>query len=864
MAASPSSTSSHHGFPATSLRPLTPTAREFAPADIEVSSDVIDATFVTHTIPDISPNSGIIGLCTVPAERAGMDDLGWHLADFLAWKALLCGETHPNAQTWMALCDVASIVNANPELYAHGKDHRIVSSAAVASSHTDEDGNIQQRADDIKVQSSAEKLRADFTIALSEKLKIAQAKGYPLVIIICGPTTVEQDIFFGKTELQNLLGSNVIRHVLGHDADAIVVTPALFSAGWQVNPSFCRKPARKLAADRTEFLARQFGGVFAKEHVTTFIGWKSPLLDYDQVDERERRSLFPNPVLPDDEQKQTFNALKVKLHKALAGRLSAGHGDHSFHFDAMTDDWESLIGPRMHKPLSHYGQKWAKLEGGSASVVGPDELGFLGSAFGGNRTSQLNHIKHLVKESFVAWPGYWRLLAGRNVKKTLKTFLADQTPDTRLCHEIFNVMEHRATSAVLADMTVACFDFPRPYEVRCRDWEESRWLHEMSDVDRKAATKVYAEITQYIPGVYVPPGVNPNHLSPIQTALQVPVSYLTVALCLRYLTSSPGLRMEAARRIHKFLEEIKARQAALLLGDSEVQEMFTAWLRSIHMPTRTVDDALAIVKSGGTSAEPAAISSKPVLDNIGVVSKAGEMAPRDVSSEQPAEAGSSTSQAAQTVPAELLDGLPEDAKKLLPKIDPEEAIQLISQMKENIVQELMNGQPETLEESRLKLVKVQEVLTMLQKEAEKRKEVKNVVDGSKECAKPESTPAKQRSSDADREKVIEQKTPEPIATQTPTTTPKPEGYVPPHLRHTVKKSVKSAESDEEDWKPETTPFRLSNSPKRQTPDRSTNEESSSFTPRSPYKEAEENRKPKNYIPPHLRGLTPSKATGSGA
>ncbi|KAI0138057.1 hypothetical protein F4776DRAFT_670712 [Hypoxylon sp. NC0597] len=854
MAASFSSTSGHPGFPACSLQPLTPTAREFAPADAEVSNGVIDATFVTHAIPDISPNSGIVGLCTVPAERAGMDDLGWHLADFLAWKALLCGETHPNAQTWMALCDVANIVNANSELYAHGKDRRIVSGAAVASSYTDEDGNIQQRADGIKVQPDAEKLRADFIIALSEKLKIAQTKGYPLVIIVCGPTTIEQDIFFGKTEVQHCLGSNVIRHVLGNDADAIVVTPALFSAGWQVNPNFCRKPARKVAADRTEFLAKQFGGVFAKEHVGTFLEWTSPLLDCDRVDKKERRNLFPGPAMPNDEQKKTSIALKIKLHSALAGRLSAGHGDHSFYFEAKTDDWESLIGPRKHQPLSYYLQKWAKLGEGSTNMTEPGRFGFLGNAFGGNRTSQLNHIRHLVNESFVAWPGYWRLLMGRNVKKMLKTFLMDQTPDSRLCHEIFNVMEHRATSAVLADMILECFDLPKPYEVRCRDWDESRWLHEASDMDRQAATKTYGEITRYIPGVYVPPGVNHNHFSPIQVALQVPVSYMSVALCFRYLTRSPDLRMEAVKRIYQFLEEIKVRQAVLLLGDSEVQEMCTTWLRSIHMPIRTVDDALAIVKSAGTPAEAAAASNELVLQNSDIRAKTGGMAPRDVSSKQPAEAGPSTSQTAQAEPIDWLDGLPEDAKKLLPKIDPEEAIQLISRVRENIVQELVSGKPGTLEESRSKLAKVQEVLTTLQKEAQKRKEIEDAASGSKERTKSESTPTKPCSSGVDWERGMEQKT--------PTTTPKPDGYVPPHLRHTAKKSVKSPEQGKLD----AVPFRLSNSPTRQTPVRSTDKESLSFTPRSlqrETRETEENRTPKDYVPPHLRGLPQSRAAGGG-
>ncbi|KAI1407785.1 hypothetical protein F5Y13DRAFT_205734 [Hypoxylon sp. FL1857] len=803
MSATLPTASGHPGPLPSSVLPPTPTANEFTPVDTEINDDVHDASFITHAIPDISRNSGVVGLCTVPAKRAGMNDLGWHLADFLAWKALLCGETHPNAQTWMALCDVAGIVNTNPELYAHGKDRRLVSSAAAASSYTDSDGNVQHRKDGITVQPSAQKLKVDFVRVLSEKVKVAQAGGYPLVIIICGPTTVEQDIFFGKAEEQHHFGSDSIRHLLGEHVDAIVITPSLFSAGWQINPFFSGNPAGKVVADRTEFLAKQFGGVFAKEHIQHLLGWKSPFLDWDSVDKNEITGTFPGPPMPNAKQEQMFDELQVKIHSALAGRFSTGHGDHSFDFEAENDDWEKLIGPRRHKPLSYYHQKWAALGTGTTAATDLNRLDFLGNSFGGSWMSQVYHIKQLIKQSFVGWPGYWRLLIGQNVKKVLREFLEHLAPDARLCQEMFNVMEHRATTAVLADMTVACFGLPRPYEARCKDWDEIKWTHDTPDVDQRATNQPYAELTRCIPGACVPPRINPSHLNPMQTALQVPATYLSVALCLRYLTSSAGL--EAAKRTSQFFEGIKLRQTQLLLRDSEVRDACTAWLRSINMPIRTLEDALAIVKQA-------------------------EIPPVDAPGQQPGEASISTLQDSQSRRANAFndDHFPAELKALVPVMNQEFVIQEVTKMKEDLIEQLVKASVgELLGELgaiQLKLAMVQSCLDMVRK-AQRSKE--------------------------NGEKDEEQQTPKPITAQEPAmtakdgTTPKPAGYVPPHLQHTVKKPVELTGEGE----PNAGSFRLSSTPTRLAPAQSTEKKASPFTLQSLQKDTKENKSTEKYIPP---------------
>ncbi|KAI0379115.1 hypothetical protein F5Y04DRAFT_290573 [Hypomontagnella monticulosa] len=583
--------------------------------DPKIGDDVLDATFITHTIPDIiSPNACIIGLCTVSNERAGSSDQGWHISDFLAFKALLCGETHPKAQTWLAYCDIQSIVNASPEQYAHGKDRRLVNGAADVSTYRDRKGNLQRRDDLIKVEPTVEGLATEFVKTLVEKSEIVKKMGVPIIIIICGPTTLEQDVFLGETEAGCRVTSERMRQALGDDVDAIVVTPALFSSGWQVNPSFCRMPTTKVRADRTEFLARQFGGVFAKGIIEGWLGWKCPFLDLNLVDGKDKNNtLYPGPALPSSQQKAAAKALRVKIHSALMGRLANQHHDHSFDFDPQNDDWEIMVGPRKYKPLSYYRQKWATLRVGTSPATERQGLEFLGNAFGGTRLSQVNHIKHLVKESLTAWSWYWSLPVGQEARLIFKSFLDNLSPQDLDFHEVFDILEHRATLAVLADATSRYFGFPRPYKQRCRDWDEQKWTKESSDSIRLEVIQFSGELTRLIPGVNMPPGINYNHLSKIQSRLLVPISYLAVSFCSLYPTKKDPQKLKS---ISNFLERIRVRQVQILLKDPEVQALCISWLSSIQMPIRQPNAVLAAMASTPKTAQVSSASTSQPLSTI--------------------------------------------------------------------------------------------------------------------------------------------------------------------------------------------------------------------------------------------------------
>ncbi|GAP88051.1 putative serologically defined colon cancer antigen 1 protein [Rosellinia necatrix] len=583
-------------------RPLTPTAAEFTPKMNEAKEEVLEASFITQTVPNAHRYAGIVALCTIPEDRADMNDLGWHVADFLAFRALLCGDNHPRAQTWLTHCDIHALVQSDPQRYVHGGDRRVVGSAAGPAQRQGPGISIE-REDNIQVETSAEALKEKFITAVKEKLGVAKKMNYPLLLIVCGLTSPEQDIYFGKLDTDHRYTMNDFRRDLGdgiNDVQAVVVTPSLFSAGWQTNVSFGRLSSTEVRGNRFEFLARQLGGVFAKDLVRSFLGWECPILDEGKINPLVRETeRFPGPAWPSDEVKALISQLQMKLQSYLMGGMSRFHMDHSFSFDKSTDEWAVLIGPRDkslgYRALDSYAQKWAKLPYTQSPEPAERGLKFLGNAFGGTRTSQLNHIRYLIEESYLAWPDHWESNFGQETKNDLERFMNMGQPDDLDCHKVFNVLEHRTRTSTLADIVVRYFDLPIPHNQRSRDWDYLKWKQELSEADRSSLIKYFSGVFDGVPGPNMPPGVNFDDFNRLQRRLESGTSYVRAALGIRFLTSKDASKM-AIGRIESFLQEVKAKQVELMTSNLEVYSMCCSWLTAIKMPIRELGSAVTVGK----------------------------------------------------------------------------------------------------------------------------------------------------------------------------------------------------------------------------------------------------------------------------
>ncbi|KAI1146578.1 hypothetical protein F4825DRAFT_472422 [Nemania diffusa] len=598
-------------------RPLTPTATSFIPKVMEANKDVLKSCFITQTVPNTHRFAGIVGICTVPEDKADMNNLGWHIADFLAFRALLCGQNPPKAQTWLSMCNIPALVEANPQLYTHGKDRRLVASAVRPDNHQESAGLVK-REDDIQVETCAEDLKEKFKSAVKEKLGIAEKYNYPLLLIVCGLTSLEQDIYFGELTTDRQYTMKDLRCELGdsiENVEATIITPSLFSAGWQVNASFGRLDSTVVRGKRVEFLARQFGGIFAPDLVRSFLGWKCPAIDEAKVEAMAKRERFPGPACPSEEVQALISQLEIKIQSYLVGGLSSFPIDHSFSFNKSKDEWETLIGRRErsldYQGLEHYEQKWRKLPLAESLNLNNEGFSFMGNAFGGTKESQLNHIKYLIEESYLAWPDHWALNFGQETRGDLERFMNAEQPSDIDCHEIFNVLEHRARTSILGDTIVQYFDLPIPHNQRCREWNHVKWKQGISEKDRSLLIRDFNSVFGCVPGPNLPPGINKNNLSRLQMRLENGANYVRAALGIRFLTTK-GSSKVAIDRITSFLEEVKAKQAEILVSNSEIYMMCSSWLNAINIPILEKHDAVSAARIFQGITEPGDTSS--ILD----------------------------------------------------------------------------------------------------------------------------------------------------------------------------------------------------------------------------------------------------------
>jgi len=522
-----------------SFRGLAPTADPFTPKyHLETKPEALNVTFISQKLPRMHRWAAVIGLCAVPEERAGVTDLGWHISDFLAFRALLCGPNPPEAQAWLSMCDIGSLVEAHPERYFHGKDKQLVGSAAKKRF----DNKNIERVDNIQVETDANMLKEKFVGEVSKKVEFLKRLKYPLVLIACGMTSLEQDIYFGEVTKDRRLALRELRDSLGealNEIEVIVITPALFSAGWQISVSFGHAPPASTRGKINELLARQFGGLFAKIHVQNFLGWNCPALDEAKVDPAIRNGeMFPGPALPSRELKQLITLLQTKIQSHLMGHLSVHPLDHSFSFSKDNDEWAAIMGCRetstYYEDLGWYEEKWLELPKSQGPESTAQGFLFLGNAFGGNMFSQLNHIKFLIEESYLAWPDHWASNFGQETKKGFELFKMQQTPDYLDCHEIFNILEHRATTSTLADTVIRFFGLPAPNNQRCREWDQVKWKAEVSEAVRSCMVKEFGTLLAWTPGPNVPPGVNANSLSKLQRRLESAGTYVRASLSARF------------------------------------------------------------------------------------------------------------------------------------------------------------------------------------------------------------------------------------------------------------------------------------------------------------------------------------------
>ncbi|EEU46847.1 uncharacterized protein NECHADRAFT_77684 [Fusarium vanettenii 77-13-4] len=314
------------------------------------ASNYPSSTFTTTSIPDIHPHSCIAQILTVPYQH--LDD-PFHkrfVAGYYAISHLLSLLVPP--EDWVRLS--ASNPRSHVNLRYGNKDV----------------GGI---CDNITVHENPSELADAFLDAISAmSLKASNycQAGYPssLVIIICGPTSLHQDMIrelpyplTPSTKL-HLLTVSEIQSCIDSKVKATLIAPSMLCTGWVVNQSLGVQPARNSTPtdQMLRMIARNVASLYQVQASQDLLGPNSKL-----VQNRNGQDL--STLVNTSQGRDLFNAVA----KSCRAFLSIATPRCVFNFYSRLDDWSRLSGVRLGEPLDRFWPNWqllphAKTDTGSA------------------------------------------------------------------------------------------------------------------------------------------------------------------------------------------------------------------------------------------------------------------------------------------------------------------------------------------------------------------------------------------------------------------------------------------------------------------------------------------------------------------
>lgn len=324
-----------------------------------------------------------------------------------------------------------------------------------------------------------EEFMAAFLKHLAARAKAAATRKTVLVLMVFAPITPEQDIcidFDGKrTYLTVDSLCNTVNDAVDNAQTPIVfITPSPFSGGWLCRPSLTYQPGSPTLRNMMRIIAKSCGGAFANRFIRSFTERDTPLMTEAQREQVKYDD--PMPLHPTKLQTDRLHQLQRQIHEALEQRLSVLAKSHGFilapdavqltsnHFDAWMD-----YGPRQSRPLAWWTERWGSPR---PTIADPHRFEFLGEAFGGTKESQFFHLKYLAAVELDTCPGDWARQVGGITRDLLTGFSQRLMVGDDDAKRVFDAIEFRSSSMIVAHMIAKAFNLPLPDGVKCRYWHD--------------------------------------------------------------------------------------------------------------------------------------------------------------------------------------------------------------------------------------------------------------------------------------------------------------------------------------------------------------------------------------------------------
>jgi hypothetical protein len=205
---------------------------------------------------------------------------------------------------------------------------------------------------------------------------------------------------------------------------------------------------------------------------------------------------------------------------------------------------------------------------------------FLGEAFGGTRDSQLFHLKYLSAIELDTCPGDWTRHVG-GIAHDLYTGLGERLMVSEdEAKQVFDTIEFRASSMILAHMIAKAFNLPLPDGVKSRYWHDKN--HDVDEVYYAKLQAAFGETNNLFDEVAMLPSENRHGYKNLRFARAA--RWLSAAIALRFDNwSKEDIKKFVLEDIAQFIAKVRNTQKALLVEDGAIKHAGLEWIAAIGL-----------------------------------------------------------------------------------------------------------------------------------------------------------------------------------------------------------------------------------------------------------------------------------------
>ncbi|KAK4102276.1 hypothetical protein N658DRAFT_515481 [Parathielavia hyrcaniae] len=517
-----------------------------------------EAHLVLHGPPDFPIDAEILGVCGVSAENADQNKYGWIVADFLHWKTAFHA-------TWLSSLDISEFLAGidGVDVVSDGIIHKVL-------------GDNNQDISSIPDNNNG--FEAEFLKRLTTTL----------VVLIFAPITPEQDICVdlgnqSRTYLTIDRLRQTIQDAVGNAQLAVtLVTPSPFTGGWACRPSILGPLGCPNLQNMMRLIAKSCGGAFATRFIQSFTERSTPFMTQDQ--RANVKYDDPMPLRPTELQVKSLHQFQRQIHESLEHHFSVFAKDHAFILQpdaardpaSFVDSWTEYA-PRQGYRLETWARRWAKPR---AAIDYANRFEFFGEAFGGTQESQFFHLKYLAAIELDTCPTDWNRHVSGATAELFTGFLERAMPGEYDVKRVFDAIEFRASSNILAQVLAKVFNLPLPDGVMCRYWHDTP--DGVSDEHYRRLQDGFGMTN----GLFEQAAVLPSE----KTHEIKSVKYLRSA---RWLAAATAWRFENGSRedvehfmtinVARFMDKIRDTQQTLLLEDRALQRKGLNWIAALGL-----------------------------------------------------------------------------------------------------------------------------------------------------------------------------------------------------------------------------------------------------------------------------------------